>query len=144
MDERHEQLLEWDLIPPHLRDETMEDMAIRLDVAVSTLHSWRKRDEYRTAFLARCEDRGIREDRIQDALDEIYRRGMKDPSKDGTHALKTWLEANGVFAKAKLPDEEEPEEDYADLTDEELHALLESMGSQPEEAEPTYTMDLPT
>jgi hypothetical protein len=122
-DPRHEEFLNWLLTPRRMREpSTLEAMADKLGVAPRTLRDWKLRDDLRLEWKVRSRKIASDPDLVAEVVEELRLAALDPNARDRVPAARLFFQVNGEIEKG--PEEKPAERRLAELSDDELKALL--------------------
>lgn len=120
LDDKEERYLTWLLTPEGDRDPgTQKELAVELEVSVSTLKRWREYEHFEAEYNRRWRQLRGGPENVKKVVDALFAKAV---GGDNT-AMKLYLEWARELKKDDTPDD--TPRDLRDLTDEELRARLE-------------------
>jgi hypothetical protein len=127
LDERQEEFLDWLLLPEEMRvPRTMVDYGEVHDLSYATLKRWKQAPHFRATYEKRVKEQIATPERVEEATRLAYQRGILD----GDIKWATlWAQMAGL-TKQEPGIAKSGAEAIADLSDEELDALLADSARQ--------------
>lgn len=121
-DPRKEELLQWLVTAPELRElETHDQLGAKLGVSRRTLYTWKHEKEFHDEWDERAVAAAGDPERTQRVLDALFAQAVNPESQKQVQAAKAWADIAGII---KPPKKEAPSINTDDLTAAQIDELL--------------------